>query len=121
MADKLELQLLERVQQQLQSSGVAQVAEIAFEDQHLTLIRHYFEPAKAMSPTAAGNRAVPRRPPRNPLRVMLCGAGACEELARSDAHGLRSHRLRSPFPLDSFCRIRVNGTGQATCNHRADS
>jgi hypothetical protein len=39
---------------------------------------------------------------------MFCGAGACEELARSDAHGCRAHRLRSPFPLDSFCRIRAN-------------
>jgi hypothetical protein len=35
MADKLELQLLELVRQQLRSSGVAQVAEITFEDQHL--------------------------------------------------------------------------------------
>jgi hypothetical protein len=68
----------------------------------LTLIRHYFEPAKAMSPTASGNKTVARRPPRNPLGVMFRAVGACKQPVRSSARGFRSHRLRSLLSLESF-------------------
>jgi hypothetical protein len=61
----------------------------------LTPIRHYFEPAKAMSPTAVGNRTLPRRPPRNPLTVMFRAVGACKQPVRSSAHRFRAHRFRS--------------------------
>ena len=71
------------------------------------LVRHYFEPAKAMSPTAVGNRTLPRGPPRNPLRVMFRAVGACEQPVRSGAHGLRSHRPRSLLSVRKACRIRV--------------
>jgi hypothetical protein len=33
---------------------------------------------------------------------------ACEQPARSGAHGFRSHRPRSLLTLRKFCRIRVN-------------
>jgi hypothetical protein len=65
-------------------------------------IRDYFEPAKAMSPTAVGNRTLPREPPRNPLRVMFRTVGACEQPVRSGAHGFRSHRLRSLLSLEKL-------------------
>ena len=79
-----------------------------FESALFTLIRHYFEPVKAMSPTTVGNRTLPRRPHRNPLRVMFRAVGACEQPARSGAHGFRSHRLRSLLSVRKFCRIRVS-------------
>ena len=72
-----------------------------------TLIRHYFEPAKTMSPTAVGNRTLPRGPPRNPLKVMFRAVGACEQPVRSGARGLWSHRLRSLLSVRNFCRIRA--------------
>jgi hypothetical protein len=62
------------------------------------LVRHYFEPAKAMSPTAVGNRTLP---PRNPRRAMFRAVGACNLYAQVPtasgltalAHCSRSARL----------------------------
>jgi len=72
-----------------------------------------------MSLTAVGNGTLFRRPPRNSLSVMLCAVGACEQPVRSDAHGLRSHRLRSLLSVSKFCRMRDN---YSTCKFlpRAD-
>ena len=61
-----------------------------------------------MSPTAVGNRTLPRGPPRNPLRVMFRAVGACEQHVRSGARGFPSHRLRSLLSIRKFCRLRVN-------------
>jgi hypothetical protein len=71
------------------------------------LIRHYFECANAMSPTALGNRTLPPGPPRNPLRVMFCIVGPCEQPIRSGAHGCRSHRLGALLSARNFCQISV--------------
>ena len=74
----------------------------------LALIRHYFEAAWAMSPTAVDNGTPPLGSPRNPLRVMFRAVSAFEHPARSSAHGFRSHRPRLLLALRKFCRIRVN-------------
>src|SRR5918999_61635 len=53
----------------------------------LTLIRHFFTPARPASLTTMGNGAVPRGPLPNPPWVMLQMARACRQPVRSRAHG----------------------------------
>jgi hypothetical protein len=46
--------------------------------------------------------------------VMIRVIDACEQPARSGAHGFRSHRPRSLLTLRKFCRIRVKvGSSQS--------
>ncbi len=75
----------------------------------LTLIRHYCEPAKAMSPPAVGNRTVSRRPPHNPPRVMFpCGRGLRTTCTlRCPRLPISPPSLTAPAPQD-FCRITAN-------------
>jgi hypothetical protein len=47
-------------------------------------------------------RATPQSP-----EVMIRVIDACEQPARSAAHGFRSHRPRSLLTLRKFCRIRA--------------
>ena len=53
-------------------------------------------------------RATPQSP-----GVMIRVIDACEQPARSGAHGFRSHRPRSLLTLRKFCRIRVNSQKQS--------
>jgi hypothetical protein len=48
-------------------------------------------------------RATPQSP-----GVMIGMIDACEQPARSGAHGFRSHRSRSLLTLRKFCRIRAS-------------
>ena len=65
-----------------------------------------FEPARPASPTRGQWDSALKATPHSP-KGDVSYVRALEPTARSDAHGIRSRRPRSPLTVLNYCRIRA--------------